>query len=272
MDSFNSVVGLLLRWFYAGLAFLPPSAPLVLLSIFGGAGMLWVFKRTSHPARIRKVKRELQAHLLEMRLFREEPGLVWQAQKALLRSNARYLALVLRPAMWVALPLTLLFFHLQAFQGRVPLPLDRDSIVTMGMKIPIDANTAAPVMTAPAGIDASTPPVRVLGEKQITWRVRPTASVSGSLRFKIGAETLEKHIETGPSARFIPGLRPSSILDSIWHPDERRIQSSTVNWIDVRYPQTNLAIFGIQLHWTIWFTIIGTVFAVLFRKHFGVVL
>ncbi len=272
MDIFNAVIGSLLGWFYAGLAFLPPSAPLVILSVLGGAGMLWVFKRTSNPARIRTVKRLVQAHLLEMRLFRDEPGVVWQAQKSLLTSNARYMGLMLQPAIWVAVPLTLLFFHLEGFEGRAPLPLDRDAIVTMGMKAPVDTSAAAPVMTAPAGIVASTPPVRVLGEKQISWRIRPTAAVSGSLRFAIGGETLEKRIETGPSARFVPGLRTSSILQSIWHPDEQRIQSSAVDWIDVRYPDTNVAIFGIQLHWILWFTIISMVFALVFRKRFGVVL
>ena len=272
MDIFNAVIGSLLGWFYASLAFLPPSAPLIILSILGGAGMLWVFKRTSNPARIRTVKRLVQAHLLEMRLFRDEPGVVWQAQKSLLTSNARYMGLMLQPAIWVAVPLTLLFFHLEAFEGRAPLPLNRDAIVTMGMKTPIDGTAAAPVMTAPTGIVSVTPPVRVLGQKQISWRIRPVAAVSGALHFTVAGETLEKKIETGPSARWIPGPRPSSILESIWHPDEPHIQSSAVDWIDVRYPDTNLAIFGIQLHWILWFTIISMVFALLFRKRFGVVL
>lgn len=31
-------------------------------------------------------------------------------------------------------------------------------------------------------------------------------------------------------------------------------------------------IFGIQMHWILWFTVISMVFALLFRKRFGVVL
>ncbi|MEO8127788.1 MAG: hypothetical protein ABJF23_14985 [Bryobacteraceae bacterium] len=244
----------------------------MIISLLGGVGMLWVFKRTSNPARISKVKRLVQAHLLEMRLFRDEPGVVWQAQKSLLTSNAKYMGLMLQPAIWIAIPLTLLFFHMEAFHGREPLPLNRDAIVTMGMRAPIDASAAVPVMTAPAGIVAVTPPVRVLGDRQISWRIRPVAPVSGSLRFAVGGETIEKKIETGPGARFVPGLRPSSLLDAIWHPDEPRIQSAAVDWIDVRYPDANVAIFGIQLHWLIWFTIISMIFALLFRKRFGVVL
>jgi hypothetical protein len=87
-----------------------------------------------------------------MRLYGDDPGVVWQAQKSLIASNLQYLGLTLRPAAWVALPLTLLLVHLEAFHGRAPLPLGRDAIVTMHMKLPVDANTLVPRMTAPAEI------------------------------------------------------------------------------------------------------------------------
>jgi hypothetical protein len=70
--------------------------------------------------------------------------------------------------------------------------LGRDAIVTMHMKLPVDANTLVPRMTAPAEIAADTPPVRVIGEQQISWRIRPVAQTSGRLRFVAGNETLEK--------------------------------------------------------------------------------
>ena len=49
----------------------------------------------------------------------------------------------MQPAIWVAVPLTLLFFHMEGFHGREPLPLDRDAIVTMGMRPGKDCNTLA---------------------------------------------------------------------------------------------------------------------------------
>ncbi len=271
MDTINLIVGSLLRWFYLALAFLPPYVPLAILSVLAGAGMLCVFKKSSNPKRIRSVKRLVQAHLLEMRLFRDEPGVVWNAQKSLVTSNARYIGLMLQPAVWISLPLALLLVHLEAFHGRTPLSLNRDAIVTMGMKFPVDVHTLVPRMMVPEGIVAVTPPVRVLGEKQISWRIRPIAQTSGRLRFVTVDATLEKEIETGGGPRFTPGLRTSSLLESIWHPDEPRIASSVVDWIDVQYPRAEMRIFGIQLHWVLWFTILSMVFAVIFRKPFGVV-
>jgi hypothetical protein len=272
MDAFNTAINSLLRWYYMAFSMIPMSALLAMMAFYAALGMLWVFSKTSNPKRIRAVKRLVQAHLLEMRLFRDEPAVVWKAQGALLRSNARYIGLMLQPALWVALPLTLLLVHMDAFHGRAPLPLHQDAIVTMAMREPFDEKAAAPVMTAPPGILAVTPPVRVSHERQISWRIRPMASVSGSLRFVVNGETVDKQIEAGPVSRFIPGLRPSSLSDSILHPDEPRIPSSNVDWIDVRYPSADMEIFGIRMHWVLWFTIISMLFALLLRKRFGVVL
>jgi hypothetical protein len=133
------------------------------------------------------------------------------------------------------------------------------------MKLPVDANTLVPRMTAPAEIAADTPPVRVIGEQQISWRIRPVAQTSGRLRFVAGNETLEKE------TRFVAGLRTSSLLQSIWHPDEPRISSAVVDSIDVRYPAAEMKIFSIRLHWVLWFTIFSMMFAIIFRKRFGVV-
>jgi hypothetical protein len=44
-----------------------------------------------------------------------------------------------------------------------------------------------------------------------------------------------------------------------------------VDWIDVRYPAAEMKIFSIRLHWVLWFTIFSMMFAIIFRKRFGVV-
>ena len=141
----------------------------------------------------------------------------------------------------------------------------------MAMQAPLNPDSPAPVLHAPQGIAVETPGVRAIDDGQISWRIRPLASVSGSLSFQVDGQTIEKRIEAGSGVRFVPGLRVNSILGSVVHPDEPRIQSASVNWIDVRYPDGNVTMFGIELHWLIWFTIISMLAALLLKKRFGVV-
>src|SRR5205823_6565042 len=139
-----------------------PATGLILISLIAGPAMLWVFKKTSNPPKIRAVKRLLMAHLLEMRIYRDEPGVVVRAQGSLLLANLRYMGLMLLPAVWLAAPLTILLIHLEAFYGRAPLPLGREAIVTVAMRKPLNAGAPAATLEAPPGINIETPAVRVL--------------------------------------------------------------------------------------------------------------
>ncbi len=271
MDFFNGIINSILRGYFAALAWAPGGTSLAVISIFAGIAMLWVFKKTSKPARIRAVKRRVQAHLLEIRVFGEEPAVVWSAQKSLVAWNMRYMGLMLMPAVWMAIPLSILLIHLESFFGRTPLPVGGATIVTMAMRPPLNPDSPAPVLHAPQGIAVETPAVRAIDDGQISWRIRPSEAVSGSLSFQVDGQTIEKRIEAGSGVRFVPGLRVNSVLGSVVHPDEPRIQSSSVDWIDVRYPDGNVRMFGIELHWLIWFTIISMLAALLLKKRFGVV-
>jgi hypothetical protein len=77
-----------------------------------------------------------------MRLFTDEPSLVWKAQAGLLAANARYIGLMLAPAIALAVPMVLLFAHLEAWYGLAPLPPGRETLVTVQMKTRLDPAAA----------------------------------------------------------------------------------------------------------------------------------
>src|SRR4051812_39147375 len=111
MDLLNTAIDFLLRGYFAAFSW-APAIGLVVLSAIAGVGMLWVFARTSKPNKIRAVKKRVYAHLLEMRIYRDEPGVMWKAQTSLLTANLRYMGLMLQPALVMALPLAFLLIHL----------------------------------------------------------------------------------------------------------------------------------------------------------------
>jgi hypothetical protein len=128
------------------------------------------------------------------------------------------------------------------------------------------------VLDAPPGVAVETPAVRVLDQGQVSWRIRPAAAVSGSLRIRMDGATVEKRIEAGAGPRFVPGRKVSSWWDAVWHPDEARIAAPRVEWVDVRYPDARLEWLGIRMHWLIWFIVVSMLAALLLKKRFGVVL
>ncbi len=266
-DVLNQLFDSLLRGYSAAMGWAPPGARLALLAAAAGVGMIWVFGKTSDQARIRAVKRRVQAHLLEMRIFGDEPAVTWRAQKSLLEANFRYIGLMMRPVLVLAVPMTLLLIHLENFYGRAPLPVGRAAIVTIAMRGPA---MTAPKLIAPEGISVETPPVRILDRNEVSWRIRPTAPVSGELRFVMDGVTVAKKIEAGGSPSAVPARRVDSAYEALWRPGEPRIGPGRIEWIDVQYPDASVRLFGIAMHWLAWFFILSMISALLLKKRFRV--
>ena len=241
---------------------------LVPLSALIGVGMLWVFRRTSNQEAIRKVKARLQAHLYEMRLFVDEPLLVWQAQWGLISANVRYVGLMLVPALVMTAPMILILGQLECFYGYSPLAPGQTAIVTVQMKSTGVGLT--PALRAPKGIIVETPPVHVDGGRQISWRIRALRATTGDLQLVFPNETVDKSILTGRGPHYLSARRVSSAFDLLWYPGENRLATGPVDWIELRYPQATVHALGLDLHWLIWLLVLSMVSALLLKRRFCV--
>ena len=272
MDAFNAVLNSLLLLFFAAFSWAPPVVSLTVIAALVGVGMLWVFRRTSDQTRMKAVKRRVYASLLELRVFADEPAVTWRAQKSLFAANFRYMGLALRPALVMCVPLAVLLLHLEAFYGRAPLPVGRDTTVTMAMRAPFNSQEPVPQLEAFGQVAVETPPVRAVDERQVSWRIRPVFGGSGRLLFTVAGKPVRKTIESGNVQRFIPGRSVSSAIAVVWNPTEKRIPSPEVEWIEIRYPEARIDVFGLRLNWIVWFLFVSIVSALLLKKRFGVVL
>src|ERR1039458_2616027 len=137
MDTFNSAIDFVLGLIFRSFSW-SPGLGLALISAAAGVGMLWIFRKGSNQKRIRMVKRQVQAHLMELLIYGDEPVIMWKALKALFVSNLCYMGFMLRPALLMAFPFAILLVHLEAFYGRAPLPVGADTTVTVALRGPID--------------------------------------------------------------------------------------------------------------------------------------
>jgi len=268
MDLFNSVINAVLRGFFAAFSWAPPIVGLAVLSVLVGIGMLWVYRKTSDQEKIRSVKRRLHALLLELRVYADEPGVTLRTQGSLLAANLRYMGLALRPALWMALPVAILLVHLEGFYGRAPLTPGREAIVTAAL--PAGTAGSVPELLPPPGVELSAPPVRILDQGEVSWRIKPLGTVSGQLRFRTGSGTIEKTIEAGGRPRLIAGKRVRTVFSAFWHPDEPRLESDDVEWVEIRYPDADVGLGKLRMNWLLWFVIISMLAALALRKRFHV--
>jgi len=204
---------------------------LVLVSAIYGVVACLVFRRFTNRESIRRAVNRVVAHVMELGLFLDSPGLVFRAQRDLLLENFRLLRLVILPGAILALAFALLYPAMDANFGHAPLTVGEPSVVTIQMK-----DAMMPVeLEAPLGMAVETPGVRSVHDRQISWRVRPLREISGDLRFRIENRVV--------SSGFF-------------------LHDAAIRSIEIRYPRSTILGFS----WLLWFFLISSVSAGLFWK------
>jgi hypothetical protein len=214
---------------------------LALVSVLSGVAMAAVFRHCSDRAAIRKATGQVIAHLLECRLFLDEPLLVLRAQRDLLVANARLLRALLRPSLVLILPCAVLFWGLERSYRDAPLVPGRATVVTAQIAGP----TIPPVaLDPPPDFLVETPAIRVLHDHQLSWRLRPLRPASGDLRFVHDHGVLTERVTAGPG---------------ILRPFEYPASDPAIRSVRILYPPATV----LGLPWLAWFLPISAAAALL---------
>ena len=162
-------------------------ATLAPLGALCGIFAAFVFRRFASRGTGQTVNRIL-AHVMELRLFLDEPKLVWKAQRDLLRENLRLMGGIAVPCLIVAPLVALVMWRADAVYGRAPLRAGEAVVVTAHVK---GADLDSVRLEPAAAIEIETPGVRVPRLDEVSWRIRPRRPFRGSLRVNTGAARVE---------------------------------------------------------------------------------
>jgi len=242
---------------------------LTAIAIAVAFALLWAFGRCSDQTAIRVAKRKVRAHLLAFRLFSDEPSQIFRSQKQLLVWNLRYLALMLRPTVVTIVPLALLLFHLDAVYGRRPLEAGESAIVTAQFAAGFDLR-AAPLSLHGRGVAVETPPLRLLADRQVCWRVRAERGKSGSVGLDLAGASAQKLVQAGMDFSYVSERRVSSLPAWLLYPREVRLPAAELDSIAVDYPSARISVFGFGVHWLVWFCVVSFLAMLTFRSRLRV--
>ena len=167
------------------------------------------------------------------------------------------------PSPWVKLmlllvvPMLIVLSQLEACFEYAPLIPGKPALVTMQLR---DwKGLPDPSLKTPDGIAVETDPVRVVAERQISWRVRPARPAAGDLQLAWKDRVLTKSIVSGTGVHYLSQRRVRSVWSLILHPTETLLRATDVDWIEVRYPRASM--FG--MNWLVWFFLSSTAGALL---------
>lgn len=262
----NAIGGLLL----APVGLLPGWLSATLVAMVTGIGLLLVFKYTSNQRAIKRVKDDIKANLLALKLFKESPSVTLGAQGRILAAALRLLLLALVPMLVMVVPVLLMLGQLSLWYQARPLRVDEDALVTVTLN---DASQPLPdVQLQPSdAIDVAVGPVRVPSKREVCWNIAASQPGDHRLMFQVGGQTAEKQLAVGDRLMRVSALRPGwSWSDALVYPAEPPFAAdSLIRSIAIDYPTRSSWTSGAD-SWVVYWFAVSMVAGFAFRGLFNV--
>lgn len=227
-----------------------PWLGLVAISLVTAVMALLVFRYASSQRRIRAVKDQIIAHLLEVWLYRDEMRVVLRAQSAVVRDNLKYLGYALAPLACMILPMVGLLLQTDLRYGHRALKVGEEAI--MAVRLGPGVSTSDVALIPPSGIELATPAVRMPADREVDWRLRAVALGDQEMRVKVGGEEVTKRVVVGSRLGRVSMLRTQPGGPHLLNAGEPPLpKGGPIESVKVAYPEAQLGLLGWRLHW-IW--------------------
>lgn len=257
-----------------------PLAIVIALSLGVGLLMVVLFGYTSDQKAIGIAKDHLKAHLLAVRLYRDQIPVVMGSYGKILRGTARYLKLAFKPLLYVIIPITLLMVQIDRYLGSAPIAPNASFLLTVRLARPANArNTAGDAdsqvtIKLPQEITMNAPPVHVAAENEIVWRLVGSKEGKYEVEVKMVAdgESAEKTVSIGSG---LPRISTVRLRDHYWErlfasAEPSLPENSPIESISINYPDRSIDVAGYGMNWIWLFFILSMVAGFIFKELLGI--
>ena len=256
---------------YAPLNALPRWFSLTLLSGMAGLAALVVVKYASNQVAIARIKDDIKANMLAIKLFKDEMRVMFGAQVRLIWAALRMQYRMVPPLLVMLVPFVLMAAQMGLRYQWRPLRVGEEVLLTAALPEGAERSSFDLTITEHPGFDAFDR-VRAVSNASVTWRVRAGAEGVHTIEITDGRETFTKTLAVGEGIDRVCPVRPGSgILNRLLYPAERPFTSSSpVQSIRLeRFPNRESWYAGADW-WLLWFLVVSIAFALVFKPVFRV--
>ena len=266
--AFSWAIDLLL-WPFSSLA---PIWGLLFISALSGVVLLYLYGLVSSQEKIRAVKREIGANLLESVLYRHDLALTLTAQRRLLGGALKYFLYAVPALVVLLVPCLLLLAQLNLRFGSSALQAGNAAILRLKLT---DQAQLEKVSLLPSAQMEISEPLRVAGQSEIMWRIKPAAP--GTHLIKINFEALNQDLNDtlyswgAEYPRVFTGFY-RDWLERLLYPAKPLAAFSAfpVQELSLQYPVQHYSIFGFRMHWLLVFFLVSLLSGLVASRVMGV--
>jgi len=265
MWTVNRIFRALLDATYAVLGAIHPAVALTIISGVFGVIALVAVRYCSNQTAIGRVKDEIKAHILAIKLYKDELRVMFAAMPRILWATARLQAHMLPPMLVMLVPMILICSQMAARHEWRPLNPGERAVLTMKIAPGVDVAQLDPQLDLPSGVTLDHR-VRAPEARQVSWYVRGANPGRYELGWRIGGERITKELVVGGTNQRISPLRHDGrFIDIVLYPCEVPLpKDSAVRAVTIAYPLMESWFYG-SAWWIFWFLVLSIVIALIFK-------
>jgi hypothetical protein len=263
----NSAANGLGRFLLAPIGSLPGWLSATLVSAATGVLLLVVFKYTSNQRTIKRVRDDINANLLALKLFKDSVAVTLRAQGRMIAGGFRLMVLALVPMIVMFVPVMLLLGQLSLWYQSRPLRVGEEAVITLKLGGGGDASWPDVRLRPTNAADVAVGPVRVLSQREVCWRIQAREGGRHRLVFDVDGRACEKELAVGDGFMRVSTLRPGwDWSEILLYPGEEPFRpGSPVRSIAIDYPGRSSWTSGSDW-WVIYWFAVSMVAALCFRR------
>ena len=198
-----------------------------------------------------------------MRIYQDDPGLIFKALGRTLGSNMVYLGSLLKPILVLIVPVMIVFMQMDERYGKKALDVDDTTRLSVQLNEGSDPFDTPVSLNAAAGIAIDTKPVRIADSREIDWRLRVTEPGAHEITLRAGDSEYTYPVSADPKAKMIARGRSRGFMEPFVHPAAPAIPAETpFARISVEYPGASYPFLAWHVHWIVIFLIYSFVAAI----------
>jgi hypothetical protein len=243
----NTVLNALFDALFWPLHWLPAPWQMVVLALPAAIMALAIYKKFSNQAAIRDAKAKIIAHLLELRLFRDDLRVLLLAQGRVFGNIGRYIGHSLFPMLLMLIPFLLILVQIEsrfAFRGLAP---DEQAIITVSVASDQPVSRMPASLRTDKGLLVATPAMRADSRGEIYWRVHALEAGTYKLNLSVGDQRAQRALRADASSGTMTTSYRASDMRALLYPREMALPSQgSITALAIDYPRARGEFAGLS--------------------------
>jgi len=227
-----------------------------------GVTLLVLWKYTSNQDAIGRVKDDIKANILALKLFKDSISVTLQAQGRVFRGAGGLLFHAIRPMLVMIVPICLILAQMGLWYQARPMQPGEEALVVMKLNGNVDSAWPNVSIASMPAAEVTIDQTRVFSKRQIYWKIKARENGLNNIVFQVDNEQVEKELAIGNGFMRVSLQRPGwHWFDILEHPSEKPFgPDSVVQSISIKYPDRLSRTSGTGW-WVAYFFVASMVFA-----------